>query len=207
MLLWQRGIPSRRRDRFSSAPLSSVLASDAQPTTVSCRRQSRTFLAGQSGCPPRLPRTVGKIAPPHGAGTLPWRCQNNPSRFSFPASVPLLSHSAAKATCFRRKTSKNRQKRRSRYPAPGMIFHHGKISACFLMSLSNFYRNKQKHMRNIGQIAVSHVLWFIPDRYAGSLKDSCRASFSCVLVLRRNLQAPGLSISRIFTDEGPPVFL
>ena len=54
---------------------------------------------------------------------------------------------------------------------------------------------------------VSHVLWFIPDRYAGVLKDTCRASFSCVLVSRRTLKTPGLSISRIFTEEGPPVFL
>ena len=54
---------------------------------------------------------------------------------------------------------------------------------------------------------VSHVLWFIPDRYAGVLRDACRASFSCVLVSRRTLKTPGLSISRIFTEEGPPVFL
>ena len=52
---------------------------------------------------------------------------------------------------------------------------------------------------------VSHVLWFIPDRYAGVLRDACRASFSCVLVSRRTLKTPGLSISRIFTKEGPPV--
>ena len=62
-------------------------------------------------------------------------------------------------------------------------------------------------MGNIGHITVSHVLWFIPDRYAGVLKDTCRASFSCVLVSRRTLKTPGLSISRIFTEEGPPVFL
>ena len=51
------------------------------------------------------------------------------------------------------------------------------------------------------------MLWFIPNRYAVVLKDTCRASFSCALVLRRNLKTPGLSISRIFTEEGPPVFL
>ena len=54
---------------------------------------------------------------------------------------------------------------------------------------------------------VSHVLWFIPNRCAVVLKDTCHASFSCVLVSRRTLKTPGLSISRIFTDEGPPVFL
>ena len=51
------------------------------------------------------------------------------------------------------------------------------------------------------------MLWFIPNRYAVVLKDTCRASFSCALVSRRNLKTPGLSISRIFTEEGPPVFL
>ena len=70
-----------------------------------------------------------------------------------------------------------------------------------------FYRNKQKHMENIRQITVSHVLWFIPDRYTGVLRDACRASFPFVLVSRRTLKTPGLSISRIFTEEGPPVFL
>ena len=51
------------------------------------------------------------------------------------------------------------------------------------------------------------MLWFIPNRYAVVLKDTCRAAFSCALVSRRNLKTPGLSISRIFTEEGPPVFL
>ena len=86
MHLWLRGIPSRRPGRFSSAPLSSVPASDVQPTIVFCRRQSRISLAGRSGSSPRLPRTAGRTAPLHGAGTLPWYCQNNFYCFSFPAS-------------------------------------------------------------------------------------------------------------------------
>ena len=86
MLLWQRGIPFRRPGRFSSAPISSALASGARPTTVSCRRKSRISLVGRSGSSPRLPRTAGRTAPLHGAGTLPWYYQNNPYSFSFPAS-------------------------------------------------------------------------------------------------------------------------
>ena len=86
MHLWLRGIPSRRPSRFSSAPLSSALASDARSTIVFCRWQSRTFLAGRYGSLPRLPRTADRTAPLHGAGTLPWYCQNNPYCFSFPAS-------------------------------------------------------------------------------------------------------------------------
>lgn len=86
MHLWLRGIPSRRPGRFSSAPLSSALASDARSTIVFCRWQSRTFLAGRSGSLPRLPRTADRTAPLHGAGTLPWYCQNRPYCFSFPAS-------------------------------------------------------------------------------------------------------------------------
>ena len=86
MHLWLRGIPSRRPGRSSSGPLSSVPASDAQPTTFSCRQQSRISLAGRSGSLPRLPRTAGRTVPLHGVGTPSWHCQNNPYCFSFPAS-------------------------------------------------------------------------------------------------------------------------
>src|SRR5699024_5490505 len=68
------------------APLSSALASDARSTIVFWRWQSRTFLAGRYGSLPRLPRTADRTAPLHGAGTLPWYCQNNPYCFSVPAS-------------------------------------------------------------------------------------------------------------------------
>jgi hypothetical protein len=54
---------------------------------------------------------------------------------------------------------------------------------------------------------VSHVLLFILDRYAGILKILAAPLFHVFWFRAETLSPPGLSISRIFTDEGPPVFL
>ena len=130
MHLWLRGIPSRRPGRFSSAPLSSALASDARSTIVFCRLQSRTFLAGRYGSLPRLPRTADRTAPLHGAGTLPRYCQNNPYCFSFPASSSSFSVAQQKQPVFI-KMFKKKQKRKSHCPAPRVRFYLCMISACF----------------------------------------------------------------------------
>ena len=130
MLLWQRETPSRRRGRFSYAPISSAPVSDARTTTVSCRLQSRTFLAGQSYFAGLLPRTVGKIVLPHGAGILPWYCHNNLYCFSFPASASSFPIAQQNQPIFI-KMFKKQAKRKSRCPAPRVRFYLCIISACF----------------------------------------------------------------------------
>ena len=77
------------------------------------------------------------------------------------------------------------------------IATRGSIAIAALVTLYMFWGHNHIILFTIiGAIIIAVVL-----------KDTCHASFSCVLVSRRTLKTPGLSISRIFTEEGPPVFL
>mgnify|MGYP005788246797 CR=1 FL=1 len=150
MHLWLRGIPSRRPSRFSSAPLSSALASDARSTIVFCRWQSRTFLAGRYGSLPRLPRTADRTAPLHGAGTLPRYCQNNPYSFSFPASSSSFPVAQQKQPVFIKMFKKQAKKKEPLSGPKGKILSLYDFSLFFWCTCPIFCRNKQKHMEISG---------------------------------------------------------
>ena len=121
MLLCQRGTPSRRPGRFSSAPISNVPASDVHPTTVSCRQQSRTFLADRSGSSPRLPRIAGRTVPLQGAETQPWHCHNNLYCFSFPASASSFPVAQQKQPVFIKMFKKQAKKKEPLSGSKGKI--------------------------------------------------------------------------------------
>ena len=144
MLLWQRGIPFRRPGRFSSAPISSALASGARPTTVSCRRKSRISFVGRSGSSPRLPRTAGRTAPLHGAATLPWYYQNNPYSFSFPASSSSFPVAQQNQPVFIKVFKKQAKKKEPLSGSKGKILSLYDFSLFFLMSLSDVLSEQAK---------------------------------------------------------------
>ena len=152
MLLWQRETPSRRRGRFSYAPISSAPVSDARTTTVSCRLQSRTFLAGQSYFAGLLPRTVGKIVLPHGAGILPWYCHNNLYCFSFPASASSFPIAQQKQPVFIKMFKKQAKKKEPLSSSKGKILSLYDFSLFFDVPV-RYFAGTSKNTREISDIS------------------------------------------------------